>query len=288
MPAEKPATAEAGDTDAERSPNREFAIGLARAFAGAVIFALPLLMTMEMWAFGFTLAPYRLMVFIVLTIPLLVGMAHFLGFEPTFDAQEDVVDAFVAYAVAFIAAAFVLLLLGVIQPGMSGREIVGKIALQAIPGAIGALLAQSQLGMENEEQKSRERNAGYFGELFFMAVGALFFAFNLAPTEEIILTAFHLSGLSALVLALVSLVIMHAFVYAVNFSGQASIPADKPAWLVFLRYTVVGYALVLLISLFVLWAFGRTENNSLYENALSVVVLGLPGAIGAAAARLIL
>ena len=30
--------------------NREYAIGLARAFAGALLFALPLLMTMEMWS----------------------------------------------------------------------------------------------------------------------------------------------------------------------------------------------------------------------------------------------
>lgn len=271
---------------AERT--RQFTIGLARAFGGAVIFALPILMTMEMWALGFTLEPLRLAALLVVTLPLLVGLSHFLGFEPTFDVKDDVVDAFVAYGIGFVASAVVLLLLRIIEPGMSLAEVVGKVSLQAIPGAIGALLAQSELGIKDEEAEQRERNTGYFGELFFMGVGALFFALNLAPTEEVILIAFHKSGVQALVLALVSLAVMHAFVYAVNFAGQAQIPEGATLWLVFLRYTVVGYALVLLISLFVLWAFDRTDGTSLYEIVLSVVVLGFPGAIGAAAARLIL
>jgi Putative integral membrane protein (DUF2391). len=32
--------------------DRDYAIGLARAFGGTVIFGLPLLMTMEMWSLG--------------------------------------------------------------------------------------------------------------------------------------------------------------------------------------------------------------------------------------------
>ena len=57
---------------------------------------------------------------------------------------------------------------------------------------------------------------------------------------------------------------------------------------VFLRYTVVGYALCLLISLYMLWTFGRTTGLSLEAIVMATVVLAFPAAIGAAAARLIL
>ena len=54
--------------------NRAYALGLARAFAGAVIFSLPLLMTMEMWWFGFTMEPLRLLQFMLLNFLILIGL----------------------------------------------------------------------------------------------------------------------------------------------------------------------------------------------------------------------
>ena len=44
--------------------DRSFLVALARAFAGALIFGLPLLMTMEMWALGFYMEPLRLALFL--------------------------------------------------------------------------------------------------------------------------------------------------------------------------------------------------------------------------------
>ncbi len=44
---------------------------------------------------------------------------------------------------------------------------------------------------------------------------------------------------------------------------------------------------MLLTSLYVLWVFGRTQGHGLAEIADAVVVLSFPGAIGAAAARLL-
>jgi uncharacterized membrane protein len=72
----------------------------------------------------------------------------------------------------------------VLTPGMSGSELVGKVAVQAVPGSIGALLAQSQLGGRAEEQQAKRFEAGYGGQLFLMAVGAVFLALSVAPTEE--------------------------------------------------------------------------------------------------------
>lgn len=85
-----------------------------------------------------------------------------------------------------------------------------------------------------------------------------------------------------------SIIMMHAFVYAVEFRGQAYIPPHIPFWSVFLRFTIVGYAIVLLVSLYILWTFNEIEEMSMVRVLMAVLVLGFPAAIGAAAARLIL
>ena len=85
----------------QQRANRDFAVGLARAFGGAIIFSLPIFMTMEMWHLGFYMDRVRLILFLFLGIPLLVGLSHFAGFEATFGWKDDLLDAFVAYAVGF-------------------------------------------------------------------------------------------------------------------------------------------------------------------------------------------
>jgi putative integral membrane protein (TIGR02587 family) len=251
-----------------------------------VLFALPMLMTMEMWELGFYMSKFRVALLLLLNIPLLIGLSHYMGFEETFGFLDDAVDAFVALAVGAVASAVALALFAVIRFDMSSQEIIGSIAIQVVPASIGAMFAQSQLGGTGKEK--RNRHAGYGGEMLIMAAGALFLSFNVAPTEEIVLIAHKMSVWHSLALALASLLAMHAFVYAVEFHGQISIQPHTPVWSELLRYTIVGYAIVLLISLYILWTFGRTEGISWDELMAVTIVLGFPAAIGAAAARLIL
>jgi putative integral membrane protein (TIGR02587 family) len=290
----------------EQAGNRRFAIGLARAFAGALIFSIAMLMTMEMWWLGFYMEPLRLALFTLLALLLFVRLAHDQGFETSVTWRGAIIDAFVGYAVGAITAAVILSLLGIIQGGMSLSEIVGKVALQAIPGAIGALLARSQLGEDSADSADGEENEGgadgaqncggaetsapvrYGAELYTMIVGALFLAFNVAPTEEMALISYMMAPWLGIATVLLSLAIMHIFVYEVDFRGQHKRPAGMGFWTLFLRFTVVGYALVLLVCSYLLWTFGRLDSTSLPAALMMTVVLGFPGALGAAAARLIL
>jgi putative integral membrane protein (TIGR02587 family) len=272
----------------EKIAARAFAIGLARAFGGALIFSLPILMTMEMWWLGFSISNFKLALLLLLTIPLLIGLSHYMGFEDTFGLKDDACDAFVALAVGFVAGAITLSLFSVIESGMSAREIIGKISIQAVPGSIGAMFAQSQLGGNEGKKEEKKRHAGYGGEIFIMAAGALFLAFNVAPTEEMMLIAHQMSTWHSIGLVLVSILIMHAFVYTLEFQGTASIPPGTPFWSVFLRYTIVGYAAALLMSAYMLWTFERTEGLAFAQTISILIVLGFPSAVGAAAARLIL
>lgn len=265
-----------------------FGTGLARAFAGAVIFGLPLLMTMEMWWLGFTMPSWKLALLLALFFPFLVALSWHVGFEPTFSLRDDVVDALVAYAVGFVSSAVVLALLGQLKVDMALREAVGKVSLQAVPASIGALLAQTQLGHQEAGQSLRGGAASYASEMFIMAVGALFLAFNLAPTEEMVQIAAGLGEWGTIALMLASLAAMHTFVYAVAFRGSPEDHRSASGWSVLVRFTIAGYGLTLLVSAYMLWSFGRLDGLSAAAALQAIAVLGFPAAVGAAAARLIL
>ena len=145
--------------------NRRYLRGLSRAAGGAIIFALPLLMTMEMWWLGFTIDRARLLLLVLILLPMLVALSYHAGFEPTFEWREDVADAFVAYGVGFCTALLALVLLGVITMDTSISDAVGKITIQAVPASFGAMLGRTLLGGERADEDQR-RPETYGGELF--------------------------------------------------------------------------------------------------------------------------
>lgn len=287
------------------SDPRDFLTGLGRGAAGALLFGVPMLMTMELWDLGFYIERYRLLILLAANVPLLVFLADRLGFERTRTWEESCRDATIAYALGIVMSAAILALFGDIKLAMPISEMVGKIAIQAVPASIGALLGRSQLGGSDDSQdddasdkksdqpSSEETASGQFStsyaqELVLMAVGALFLNLNVAPTEEIILISFKMTPWHALAMILLSIGIMHAFVYAVSFQGSHEIPEGTPWWHAFFRFTLPGYIVAMTISLFVLWTFGRLDDVASTQILMSAIVLSFPGAIGAASARLIL
>ncbi len=273
-----------------REARNQFFRGIARGFAGAILFSLPLLMTMEMWQLGFYMDRIRMAVFLIVMFPMLVAISYYSGFRESRSWADNMADALVAYGIALTASAIVLLLFNVIHFDMPADEVIGKIALQSIPGAFGAVLASSQLGKEggDPDEEERKESGGYGTEIVLMAGGAMFLAFNVAPTEEMILLAYKMTAWHGLILMVFTLGLLHAFVYAVNFRGEHDIPEGTPWWSLFFRYSVVGYAISLAVSGYVLWTFGRLDDFAITTYAMRTIVLGFPAGLGAAAARLIL
>ena len=204
------------DLDCERAWLRD----LGRAFGGALLFGLPLLMTMEVWEAGAAMGPGRQLAFLAFSIPLLWGLAYYAGFSRQRGLVSDGLDVAVALAVGFITAALLLFLFGVIQWGDPADEVAGRLMLQAAPAAMGALLARRQLAGGEGDPDGDEDKASYLGELFLMAAGALFLALNMAPTEEMELIAYKASPLQILGLMALSLTLMHLIVYVAGFAGQ--------------------------------------------------------------------
>jgi len=274
-----------GSDAAEASYLRE----LARSAGGALLFTFPLLMTMEMWWFGFSIDGGRLALFLVVGLVLLVGLARRVGFHSGRTWLHDILDALSAFAVGAAVSAVMLAVFGVIDSETTLLEATGMIAVQTVPAGIGAVLARKQFagGTPEDDDDTEEPPATYGGELFVMFGGAVFVAFNVAPTDEVARIADLSTPWHGLALAILSLALLHILVYRVEFAGQEDWPEGHGFAGVFIRYALAGYGVALAVSLYILWTFGRLEGNGLGEVLMMTTILGFPASLGAATARLV-
>lgn len=269
------------------SPDNERALrDIGRAAGGALLFSLPMLMTMELWYIALYIERWKLLLFLFSSFPLLILLSRQIGFEKTTGWSEAVKDSLVAVGISFATCFVILSLLDVLSAGMSPDGVIGAVAVQLVPASIGALLARSQLGVQKGEEN--ERPESYWRELFLMVVGALFLAFNLAPTEETLLISHKTTYLHTLAILAASLLIMHGFVFSLGFAGGSELTDELTTPRAFLFFTLPGYLISALLSLYLLWIFGSLEGLALGATSKAVVVQALPASIGAAAARLIL
>jgi len=270
----------------------DFFTGIARGLAGALLFALPMLMTMEMWELGLYANPMRLLLLCLLNIPLLIGLAYRIGFERMTTWTQTLRDAAIAFALGIVLSALILWLFGLLSADLPLNHGIAMIALQAVPASIGALLGRSQLGMRSEQDDEDDGDyqgeAGYFNELFMMVLGALFLGLNVAPTEEMILIAYKIMPVQTMLILLLSIAIMHGFVYSIHFKGGHRVEEATPWWSSLIRFTLPGYVLAFATSAYTLWTFERLDDASFAQMLTTIVVLSFPAAIGAASARLVL
>lgn len=261
-----------------------------RAGGGALIFSLPMLMTMEMWDLGLYLDRTRLLVLVLVALPMLVLLSRRIGIESTRNWRDDILDAALALGISAVVCLVVLTLFGLIGRQEPADVLIGKIAIQMVPASIGALLARSQFagGSGEGDESPKEARETYGGELFLMGIGALFLGLNVAPTEEMMLISYQMSEWHALALLVLSIGLMHAFVFAVGFAGGSPTSPDEPWWSPFLRLTLPGYVIAMVMSLLLLWVFARLDGQEIDSIVMTAVVLAFPSALGAAAARLVL
>jgi putative integral membrane protein (TIGR02587 family) len=267
--------------------NRQYAQALSRAFAGALIFCLPLLLTMEMWWLGFYLEPWRLAQLMIANLILLFGLSKVAGFEESHSWTDDVLDACSAYFAASVTTAAVLFLIAAVRPSMTFGEVIGMIAVQSVPASFGAMIGAKLLGEGEEIERSERWRETYPGTLFLMLAGALFLSFTAVPTEEMILIAFQIDAWHALAIVAVSVLMLHAILYVVGFRGQDQ-RLEAGHGQALLRYTLPGFAIALIAAAYLLWTFGRLDGLHVGQAALAITVVAFPAAIGVGIAQVVI
>lgn len=263
---------------------------LVRAATGGLLFGMPLLYTMEVWWSGFVTPWWKILLLLGLASIFVTAFSFVEGFRRDETLGEAVWDTAIDFGLGILIATVMLLLIGEIGGGASLREWVGKISLEAVPVAIGASVARSLLGEHSLSKEVRE--PGALGHGLIAAGGALFFALNVAPTDEPMM----IGVLNEWWLMLLLLVLMAPITFGIVFyadfrgshrsrAGEADLsPARTPA-----GETVISLAAALAVSALLLWFFNRIGPGVGTAATLhQIVSLGFVASIGAATARLLL
>jgi putative integral membrane protein (TIGR02587 family) len=263
-----------------------------RGVAGGLLFSLPLLYTMEVWWAGFTSHPFRLAAYVAATFALLLGYNYFAGLRRDSCFSEVVIDSVEEMGLGLLVALLILWLLGRVTFGMPLEEAAGKVVIEAMTVAVGVSVGTAQLGGgQDEEDKgvsgSRSQAGGFGGQLVITLCGAVLFAANVAPTEEIVMIAVEISAWRLLGLALLSLSLGALILYYSEFAGSSRhVRFDRHHDV--LVGTAVTYAVALAASAAILLFFGRFDGQALATCVAQTVVLGVAGTLGASAGRLLL
>ncbi|HEY0077303.1 MAG TPA: TIGR02587 family membrane protein [Pyrinomonadaceae bacterium] len=291
-----------------------------RGVAGGLMFSLPLLYTMEVWWAGFIAHPLRLFAYVIATFVLLLGYNRYGGLRRDASMTEVVIDSVEELGIGLLLSAAILFLLGRIRPDMPATEIVGLIVVEAMTVAIGVSVGTAQLGGDSddkglegdasgqeksegarrkgngEEESSRqgkrargdaEGEVHYGGQVLLSLCGAVLFAANVAPTEEVVIIAIEASWWRLLGLVAMSLLIGTFILFYVEFRGARQWVRTEGFSSV-LRGTFTTYAVALVASALILWFFGRFDGVTLFTALAETVVLGVAATLGASAGRLLL
>jgi putative integral membrane protein (TIGR02587 family) len=256
------------------------------------MFSLPLLYTMEVWWAGFIAHPYRLLVYVLATFVLLLGYNRYAGLRRDSSMAEVAIDSVEEMGIGLVLAAVILFLLGRITLDMPFGEIASVIVAEAATVAIGVSVGTAQLGAGGKDDEGMGQSSAtgkpHFGaQIVFAFCGAVLFAANLAPTEEIVIIGIQTSWVNITGLALISLLIAFLILHYSAFKGaEEFVWADHPT--IILLGTLVTYAIALTTSGLILWFFGRFDGVTMLTALTQTVALGLAATLGASAGRLLL
>ncbi|MGH7720113.1 MAG: DUF2391 family protein [Gemmatimonadaceae bacterium] len=280
-----------------------------RGVAGGLLFSLPLLYTAEMWSAGLVMHPARLMIYVLGTFLLLLGYNRYVGLHRDHSWVEVAIDSVEEMGLGIILAAIVLFLVGRIADGEGTRGAVGQIVAEAMTVAIGVSVGTAQLGGggggggsakggdngagfaaeggARGRVKGRAATGSFAGQIVIALCGAVLFAANVAPTEEVLIVAAESSTLRLLGLAVLSLFVGAVILFHSGFLN-AEVHVARGGPLPMLLMVALTYAVALVASAAILWFFGRFDGAGLMLCVSQVLVLGFVATLGASAGRLLL
>lgn len=277
----------------EKTPFRQSLKEYGRGIIGGLLFSLPIIYTMEVWWTGFIASPEKLLAYVVATFLLLLGYNKFAGMRKDASFWEICRDSVEEIGLAFIATFLFLCLIDRINLGMSLYEIAGKTIVESMIMAIGISVGTAQLGQKNDGNSGMEDDKkhtqtkdrdDYFQISILSICGAVLVASSVAPTDEILVIGIESSPVQLLLMVFVSLLLSAVTMYFSDFRGALNGARDIEK---IGLHVMIGYMVALLVSVALLWFFGRL-HYSVHAIIALTIVLAIPATIGASAGRLLI
>ena len=280
---------------------------IVRSFAGAFLFGIPFIYTMEMWWIATYLHAWKLITFFAIALGINIILGHLVYLDEDTPWHVAGGEAIFNLAIGIVGSAVILALLGRFSAGDPSVELIGKVILEAIPTSIGAGVThrierrrtrasrgQKQQPRSGQQPVSRrgEREPRSWQmvrtQLAVTAAGGLFLSLPLASTAEIQFVAAGTTSWHILALIFFSLLVTYMIIYRNSLMPDPASGRDKTG-LDPLTDTLMNYSVALLISALTLYLFDRIEfGNPLLHVTTQIVVLGLPATVGGAVGRRLL
>ena len=165
------------------------------------------------------------------------------------------------------------------------------IALESVPCAIGAALAMTQFRPRDGKKQNIDRRIDRLSQdrqkVLATLVGAVFFAFNVAPTDEPWMMAMEAEHYHFPLIVLFSLAVSYVIVFEADFAerpgGYTVGSLGNPH-----AETLVAYLLSLGVSYAFLVGFGHMSSETpVYAQLRATVMLGYVTTIGGSAGRIL-
>lgn len=255
---------------------REYGQGV----AGGLLFALPLLLTREVWSTGFLATPQRLLAGVAGTLGVLLLFNRIAGLRKDASWAECIVDTLEEYGIGLAVAAAVLWLTGRMTLDHGLPAIVGTLAMGAMGTSLGVSVGTAQLG-ENPEGAVGD---GVGPQFIAALAGAVLVAGNIAPTMEVGIIASAAGPSKLLGIVVVTLVLLGLILTKLDLKGgkpfTEGFPLGRTAF-----DTVAVSAAAIAASAPLLWFFGRFDGEAPSMVAGQLAVMFTPAAIGAAVGK---
>ena len=265
----------------------------ARAFAGAAVFGIPLVFTMEMWWIGKSLSLLYLLIAFGLGFIANLGLARVAGFRDQHSWIMSIDQAIDALAVGMVSAAVLLLTINQLRTSDGIEQGIGTIILLSIPLSLGASIARqvfsgrtSQGGEDGEdENKDLTLWQGLASDVGATIIGGVFIGMTIAPTDEVKMIAAGLTRWHLVAVIILSLFLSYLIVFASDFDEKSPPgPFQHP-----ISETMLAYVLSLLVSFGMLMVLERISmSDPLTDIVSQTIVLALPATIGGAGGRLVI
>ena len=275
---------------------------MVRAASGGLLFAVPLLFTVEVTWTGQHTEPLQALAVLAVSFVLLTVLNRTAGFRGTEDKtlRLALTDAVEGVALAIVLVLAMLVLLGEVDSATPLTVMLGKTVYEVMPMCVGIGVAHSILreraAGDTSESGADTRGKGQapagsatlnasVADLGASMIGAVFIALSIAPTDEVPMVTASRSPIWLLMIVVASLLIAYAIVFVAGFAGQSRRHAQEGLLQHPLIETLASYVVALFSSFAMLWLFQRADTPGRVTLA-QVIVLGLPAAIGGAAGRL--
>lgn len=259
-----------------------------RGVTGALlVVGLALGYTMEVWWHGWQLPVTTLLAYAVIGLAAVLAITRYVGFRHRESGIQShfwrmFTDFTELLVQSFLTAYAVLLLFGIIDFDSSLYEIARLGLILVVPMGFGAAMANHILGGDKGNDSFQfPKNLGLF------ALGAIFLAAPVAPTQEMELMAAHAGWWRLAAIVVASILVSHLMLYELEFKGQEQrIKRHSTATL--WGSTFVAYLVAFVVSVAMLAAFGHFSMTPPEVWVQEAIVLSFMGSIGGSAAQVVL